>query len=1047
LKQNINKLKLISIVIITLILIPVLLAGVESDYKDPLNKRSTIGLFNSPVYYEDTTGYSWGVHVSGDYAYVADRESGLAVIDISDPTNPGTPVYEDTDGEANDVFVSGDYAYIADGSEGFAVIDISNPTNPGTPIYEGTIEANGVYVSGDYAYLADTFWDFVVIDISDPTNPGTPITEATTGVALSIYVSGDYAYVADYSSGLAVIDISDPTNPSTPIYEDTNGYARDVFVSGDYAYVADDHAGLAVIDISDPTDPGAPVYMNTAGNAHGVWVCGDHAYVTDGSSGLAIIDITDPINPGTPIYESTTDDAMGIYISGNYAYVAADYDGLAVIPISKPIDPTTPVYEDTTGSASDVYVSGDYAYVADGYSGLAVIDISDPTNPGAPVYEDTTGSAHDVYVNGDYAYVADWGSGLAVIDISDPTNPGPPVYRDTLDMSDHRICVDGDFVYMAGLDSIEIINISDPTNPGTPVYIYTSNVSYDVCVSGDYAYVAGDLGGLGVIDISDPTNPGTPIYVRMHPSVNLRARGVCVSGDYAYVAAGTAFFVIDISDPTNPGTPVGESTLNNAYDVYVDGDYAFVAGDYTGLEIFDISNPTNPEPYVTEDTNGNAYSVSISGDYAYVADDASGLAVIQVRERWDRKDPIITNTPSDFTIELGYTGETISWTATDTHPNNYTIELQGSGIVEGPLSWSNGSAITYDVPEGLSVGEYFYTVNFSDDYDNFVTDTVKMTVQDTSNPLITSAPSDFNADYGYTDETISWTATDPNPHTYTIELQGSGIVEGPTAWLSGVAVVYNVPDGFGIGDLFYTINFTDDYDNFVTDTVKMTINEIDDPIITISPSDFTIESGYTGETISWTATDDNPNTYTVELQDSGIVEGPTAWSSGVAIIYNIPDGLAVGEYFYTINFTDDYGRYVTDTVKVTVQDTTNPVITSLPSDFTIELGYTGETISWTATDLNPHTYIIELQGSGIVEGPTAWSSGVAIIYNIPDDLTVGEYLYTVNFTDGSGNYVTDTITVTVRVPSSTPEIPFGNLYLIFIAIGIIAVVIVQKRRN
>ena len=44
----------------------------------------------SLVYYEDTTGFACDVYVSGDYAYIADESSGLAVIDISDPTNPGT---------------------------------------------------------------------------------------------------------------------------------------------------------------------------------------------------------------------------------------------------------------------------------------------------------------------------------------------------------------------------------------------------------------------------------------------------------------------------------------------------------------------------------------------------------------------------------------------------------------------------------------------------------------------------------------------------------------------------------------------------------------------------------------------------------------------------------------------------------------------------------------------------------------------------------------------------------------------------------------------
>ncbi|MHA2081400.1 MAG: hypothetical protein ACW99H_09675, partial [Candidatus Thorarchaeota archaeon] len=76
------------------------------------------------VYYEDTTGSALGVYVSGDYVYVADGDSGLAVIDISDPTSPGTPVHMDTGGSAYGVYVNGDYAYVADGDSGLAVINI-----------------------------------------------------------------------------------------------------------------------------------------------------------------------------------------------------------------------------------------------------------------------------------------------------------------------------------------------------------------------------------------------------------------------------------------------------------------------------------------------------------------------------------------------------------------------------------------------------------------------------------------------------------------------------------------------------------------------------------------------------------------------------------------------------------------------------------------------------------------------------------------------------------------------------------------------------------
>ena len=93
-------------------------------------------------------------------------------------------------------------------------------------------------------------------------------------------------------------------------------------------------------------------------------------------------------------------------------------------------------------------------------------------------------------------------------------------------------------------------------------------------------------------------------------------------------------------------------------------------------------------------------------------------------------DPIITNASSDFTVEFGYTGQSLSWTATDANPNTYTIEHQGTGIIAGPIAWTSGIEITYNVLNGLAVGEYLYTVNFTDDYDNFVTDTITMTVQE-----------------------------------------------------------------------------------------------------------------------------------------------------------------------------------------------------------------------------------------------------------------------------------------------------------------------------
>jgi len=491
---------------------------------------------------------------------------------------------------------------------------------------------------------------------------------------------------------------------------------------------------------------------------------------------------------------------------------------------TRPPQESSVYYEDTTGWATDVYVSGDYAYVADGESGLAVIDISNPTNPEMPMYEDTTGEAFGVYVSGDYAYVADDDSGLAVIDVSDPTNPGTPVYEDTTGYA-HGVYVSGDYAYVAiGSWGLAVIDISNPANPGTPVYRNTAGSAYNVYVSGDYAYVADLSSGLAVIDISDPTNPGTPVY----EDTTGYAFGVYVSGDYAYVADISGLAVIDISDPTNPGTPVYEDTTGSANSVYVSGDYAYLAADYSGLAVIDVSDPTNPGAPVYKGTTGIAEGVYVSGDYAYVADAFSGLAVIQIRKRVDMEDPIISNAPSDFTAEAGYTGQSISWTATDANPDTYTIELQGTGIVAGPTAWTSENAINSNIPDGFGVGSYVYTVNFIDDYDNFITDSVTFTVEAAINPVITVSPNNFTVEYGYTGQSLSWTATDANPDTYTIELIGTGIVVTSTPWASNTPVVYNIPDGFSPGAYTYKITFTDESANSISDTVTVTINSIDD---------------------------------------------------------------------------------------------------------------------------------------------------------------------------------------------------------------------------
>ncbi|MCA9728719.1 MAG: hypothetical protein KC729_13600, partial [Candidatus Eisenbacteria bacterium] len=62
----------------------------------------------------DTPDIANDLTIAGDYAYVADRNSGLQVIDISDPASPVLVGTLDTPHQAEGVSVDGDYAFVAD---------------------------------------------------------------------------------------------------------------------------------------------------------------------------------------------------------------------------------------------------------------------------------------------------------------------------------------------------------------------------------------------------------------------------------------------------------------------------------------------------------------------------------------------------------------------------------------------------------------------------------------------------------------------------------------------------------------------------------------------------------------------------------------------------------------------------------------------------------------------------------------------------------------------------------------------------------------------
>ncbi|MGZ5486813.1 MAG: LVIVD repeat-containing protein [Nitrososphaeraceae archaeon] len=101
-------------------------------------------------------GWSNGIFVVGDYAYLANGNNGLAIVNIKDNKNPYLESQIDTTGYANAVFVYNDIAYVADGESGLQIISIKDKSNPKIVFsFDTKGYSSDVFVDEKNVYIAD----------------------------------------------------------------------------------------------------------------------------------------------------------------------------------------------------------------------------------------------------------------------------------------------------------------------------------------------------------------------------------------------------------------------------------------------------------------------------------------------------------------------------------------------------------------------------------------------------------------------------------------------------------------------------------------------------------------------------------------------------------------------------------------------------------------------------------------------------------------------------------------------------------------------------
>jgi formylglycine-generating enzyme required for sulfatase activity len=294
-----------------------------------------------------------GVDILDNYAYVANAQGGLQVVDISDPSNPFVAGWVDTPKRASGITVGRlfddegevhDIAYLIEGTEGIVSYDISDPINPvNLQLSVQTYDAQTAVIVPPVTmgerymiYLADS-WRAVTVFATFPENPAQldqRHRETPLGYTKQCAPSEDntHLYVVEDEMGLSVYDIRSAYEKIMPRIGnvDTPGYAYGIDVDGDYAYVADKHGGLIIYEIGADYLPTQISSMELTGDPEKIIVKNGTAFLCADDAGLHIVDVSDPFNP---IYQGNvpTTEAADLAVGDNGVVCIADRDNGLIV--------------------------------------------------------------------------------------------------------------------------------------------------------------------------------------------------------------------------------------------------------------------------------------------------------------------------------------------------------------------------------------------------------------------------------------------------------------------------------------------------------------------------------------------------------------------------------------------------------------------------------------------------------------------------------------------------------------------------------------------
>jgi parallel beta-helix repeat protein len=275
----------------------------------------------------------------------------------------------------------------------------------------------------------------------------------------------------------------------------------------------------------------------------------------------------------------------------------------------------------------------------------------------------------------------------------------------------------------------------------------------------------------------------------------------------------------------------------------------------------------------------------------------------------DRVLPIL-DSPNDITYTAGEEGNMIIWHGFDAHLGWFEIRQNGS--VVGGGQWTQ-YVLNVSI-DNLDRGNYLYNLTIFDTCANAMSDVVVVTVMPDTNVPEIDSPGNREFNQGTWGNEVSWVIYDANPLSYIILDNGTVIVS--EKWTNDSYTVTLSLDYFHYGLHNLTLIISDQYENTAKDAIWITVNDITPPLIeSLGIHAFNIDSS--GYIILWNVSDANPDRYIILINNE--INKTGKWNSSSESFGISIDGLAIGQYVYTLYVYDRAGNFAFDTVIVDVK--------------------------------------------------------------------------------------------------------------------------------